>query len=194
MCTVSSRISPEKRRSVYRWPGGPTGARLLNTTLQGRSIRRPEVTGASVRQASRTLGAIMDEVRRAVSGRSWLVFGVAVTTAWLPICGLACAFPLDGALPESHQEVRRGGECAAHAGARAEDGSDSNRPANPCRQSHNNGVEIGSLTAKSSHGAVLVVLVGPTFAPLLTREPIVTGPSVVSVPPSFSPLAIALRI
>ena len=130
----------------------------------------------------------MVDVRRAVSGRSWVAFGVAVSTALLPICGLACAFPLDGSLAEPHQaEVPQAAECSAHADPGPEHGSNQNAPAQPCKQSHNNGVKIGSLTAKSSHGALPVVLVGYSFAPLPASELIVTGPSVAFVPPSFSP-------
>ena len=136
----------------------------------------------------------MDPVTHAASSRSWLAFGVAATTALLPICGLACAFQVDGALPGSHQEVQQTGECAAHAGSGPEHGSDPTAPENPCKQSHNNGVKIDSLTAKSSHGALPVVLVGLSLASQLSSEPIVHGPSVVSIPRSVSPHSISLRI
>ena len=159
-------------------------------------LRRSEArgSGGSVTQADRTPGAMMDAVTHVASGRTWLAFGVAVTTAWLPICGLACAFPVDGALPGAHQEVRQTGECAAHAGSGPEHGSDPNEPPNPCKQSHSNGVKVDSFTAKSSHGALPVVLVGHSLAPQLSSEPIVHGPSVVSILRSVSPHAITLRI
>jgi hypothetical protein len=138
---------------------------------------------------------MMTGVRRAASGRSCLAFVVAVSTAWLPICGLACAVPVDGALDGPHQaEVQQTAECAAHAGSGPEHGSEPNAPGDPCKQSHNNGVKIDSLTAKSSHGALPVVFVGHSFAPQPASVPIATGPSIASVSQSVSPLAITLRI
>ena len=139
-------------------------------------------------------GAMIANVRRTASCRSSLTFIVAVSTALLPICGLACAGPVDGTPDGPHQQVRQTAECAAHAGSGPEHGSEPNAPANPCRQSHNNDVKIDSLTAKSSHGAWLVVFVGHSDAPQPASAPIATQPSVASVSLSVSPLAITLRI
>ena len=139
-------------------------------------------------------GAMIANVRRAASGRSWLTFVVAVSTALLPICVLACAGPVAGAPDGPHQQVRQMAECAADAGSGPEHGSEPNAPANPCRHSHNNGVKIDSLTAKSSHGAWTVVFVGHSIAPQPASAPIATKPSVASVSLFVSPLAITLRI
>ena len=139
---------------------------------------------------------MMANVQSVDSGQSWLAFAVAVSTALLPICGLVCAFPVDGALAGPHQaEVRQTAECAAHAGSGPEHhGSEPNAPTNPCKQSHGSGVKIDSLTAKSSRGALPVVFVGHSFAPQPASAPIVTDPSIASVSLSVSPLAITLRI
>jgi hypothetical protein len=147
-----------------------------------------------ITQTDSKSGAMIANVRRATLGRSWLTFVVTVSTALLPICGLACAGQVDGVTDGPHQQVRQTAECAAHAGSGPEHGSEPNAPANPCRQFHNNGVKIDSLAAKSRDGAWPVVFVGHSVAPQPASAPIATKPSVASVSLSLSPLAITLRI
>ena len=137
---------------------------------------------------------MMADVRRVTPGRSWLVFAVAVAMAVLPICGLACAFPVDESPGQA--EVSRSTHCAAHAGSdpRSEHGSNQNAPEQPCNQSHLSGVNIGSAPARAVHAAHPAVLIAHSSVPRPERAQLVAGPSVVSISPSFSPLAVTLRL
>ena len=141
----------------------------------------------------RRVGAIMTDVRPAAAGQSLLASVVAVSIGLLPMCGLVCAFPVDGAVAGPRQvEVPETTECPAHAGSGPKDASNQGTLPHPCRQSHESRVETSSLTTKASDGAVPVV-VGRSFAPQLAHAHTVTPPPIVSTPPRLSPLATTLQ-